>query len=131
MAWHPTGRAQVNARKPQALAVCDRCGLTYNLVSLTWQYQWQGMQLQNLRILVCDTCLDKPQVQLRTIILPPDPLPVFNPRPEAYDTEVPSNMIEMDESSIFVTMGGVPLVMMSKGTPSPNPDDPYLIPEDF
>ena len=46
--------------------------------------QWSGSQLQNLRLLVCDTCLDVPQQQLRSIVLPPDPLPVFNPRPENF-----------------------------------------------
>jgi hypothetical protein len=45
--------------------------------------------MQNLRILVCrDTgggCLDVPsEAALRTIVLPPDPPPVFNARPEAY-----------------------------------------------
>lgn len=88
------------------------------------------MQLQNLRLLVCDTCLDVPSLQLKTIILPPDPLPVFNPRPEAYDTIVPSNMITMG-GHWLVTMTGRPLVMMSKVTPTPDPNSPYLIPADF
>lgn len=88
------------------------------------------MQLQNLHILVCDTCLDIPSIQLKTIILPPDPLPVFNPRPEQYDTEVPSNMTTLD-GIWFVTTGGTEIVMMSKVTPTPDPNDPYLIPADF
>lgn len=131
MAWHPSGRARVSARRPEALAVCDRCGLTYNLVDLKWQFQWQGIELQNLRILVCDDCLDRPQIQLRTIILPPDPIPVLNPRPEPYQSEVPSNFIKLDASAIFVTMTGTPIVMMSKVTPSPDPNDPVLFPADF
>lgn len=88
------------------------------------------MQLQNLRILVCDTCLDIPAIQLKTIILPPDPLPVFNPRPEAYEDEVGSNMTTL-ESIWFATMSGTPIVMMSQITPTPDPNDPYLIPADF
>lgn len=128
--WHPTGRGRVSSRTPRALAVCDRCGLTYNLKDLKWQMQWQGMQLQNLRILVCKPCLDRPSIQLKTIILPPDPLPVFNPRPEAYDAEVGSNMTTMSDVW-FATMAGVPLVMVSQITPTPNPNDSYLIPEDF
>jgi len=35
--------------------------------------------------LVCKSCLDVPQEQLRTIILPPDPVPISNPRPENYE----------------------------------------------
>jgi hypothetical protein len=128
--FHPTGRAIVSPRKPDALGVCDRCGFSYNLKNLRWQYQWQGLQLQNLRILVCRTCLDVPQIQLKTIILPPDPLPVLNPRPEPYDAEVPSYISEQDGTHL-VTMDGVNLVTIREVTPSPDPDNPYLVPPDF
>lgn len=83
------GRASINARSPKALGVCDRCGALYNLNALQWQFEWAGTKLQNLRLLVCKSCLDVPQEQLRTIVLPPDPVPVMNPRPEPYDEEVP------------------------------------------
>jgi hypothetical protein len=78
------GKARVDPTNPQAFAICDRCGGLYNHVDLQWQHQWIGPQLQNLRILVCEKCLDRPQEQLRTIILPPDPLPIYNARPERY-----------------------------------------------
>jgi hypothetical protein len=78
------GRARVNTRWPQAIGVCDRCGAQYNHVDLSWQYQWVGPRIQNLRLLVCESCNDKPAEQLRTIILPPDPVPIMNPRPEMY-----------------------------------------------
>lgn len=76
-------RGEVSAQYPRALAICDRCGARYNHFQLSWQYQWAGPRLRNVRILVCETCLDTPQEQLRTIILPPDPMPIMNPRPEA------------------------------------------------
>jgi hypothetical protein len=78
------GRAAINPQSPRALGVCDRCGALYNHHELQPQYQWAGPQLQNLRILVCRDCLDVPQMQLRTVILPADPLPIDNPRPENY-----------------------------------------------
>ena len=78
------GRFSVDPTSPRAKGVCDRCGALYQLSSLRWQYQFQGPKLQNLRILACSDCLDKPQEQLRTFILPPDPEPVQNPRPENY-----------------------------------------------
>lgn len=57
----------------------------YNHDQLQWQWDWQqGPRLFNLRILVCPTCLDKPQESGRTIVLPPDPVPIRNPRPENY-----------------------------------------------
>lgn len=81
----PHGNAQISARAPRALGVCDRCGSLYNLDTLQWQWDWQqGPRLFNLRILVCRSCLDVPQESGRTIVLPPDPVPVANPRPENY-----------------------------------------------
>ena len=81
----PHGRGvDVDVLAPRAQATCDRCGGHYNHWKLQYQYQWQGPKLQNRRILVCRDCLDVPQEQLRTIIIPPDPIPIDNPRPEAY-----------------------------------------------
>jgi hypothetical protein len=78
------GRARVSIRNPQAQAVCDRCGIWYNHVDLKWQFDWAGASLINKRILVCDSCYDDPQQQLRAITLPADPVPIINPRVEAY-----------------------------------------------
>lgn len=75
------GRARTNPSNPQAHAFCDRCGGRYNHVNLTWQLDWAGVGMINKRILVCRTCLDTPQSQLRSIVLPPDPIPILNPRP--------------------------------------------------
>jgi hypothetical protein len=83
MSNRPHGRFTVDPTSPRARGVCDRCGFWYQLNQLQWQYQWAGARLQNLRILVCPGCTDKPQIQLKSIIIPPDPLPVMNPRPEA------------------------------------------------
>lgn len=76
--------ATVDPANPRARAVCDRCGFIYNHYQLTWQYQWVGPRMANLRILVCPSCNDRPQEQLRTIILPPDPVPIMDPRAESY-----------------------------------------------
>lgn len=78
------GRARISARTPRAAGQCDRCGLIYNHVNLQWQYDWRGASLQNLRLLVCDTCLDVPQQQLRAIVVPADPVPIQNPRTTDY-----------------------------------------------
>lgn len=80
------GRARISSRNPRAAAQCDRCGLIYSHSDLQWQYQWAGASLQNLRILVCHTCNDVPQQQLRAIIVPADPVPIVNPRTTDYVT---------------------------------------------
>lgn len=97
MSWRFHGRAQVDPDSPRAFAICDRCGFLYNHQDLRWQFEWVGPQLQNLRLLVCETCLDQPQEQLRTIILPPDPLPILNARPEFY---------AIDEIDFLTTQAG-------------------------
>ena len=78
------GRARVSSRNPQAFGVCDRCGMWYNHADLQWQFDWAGASLINKRILVCETCYDDPQQQLRAIVLPADPEPIINPRTEPY-----------------------------------------------
>jgi hypothetical protein len=79
-----SGRARTSASSPQAFAVCDRCGIWYNHVNLRWQFDYRGTTLQNIRLLVCNTCYDTPQSQLRAIVLPADPVPIINPRVESY-----------------------------------------------
>lgn len=78
------GRARISPKNPQAAGVCDRCGRVFNHVNLSWQFDWAGAGLINKRILVCDPCLDTPQQQLRSIVLPADPPVIMNARPEYY-----------------------------------------------
>ena len=123
---YPHGRASISARSPRALGVCDRCGFLYNLNQLKWQHEWSGVKLQNLRLLVCAGCLDVPQEQLRAIVLPPDPVPVMNPRPEAYDVEVPSFMgtnassFSVSSANLVTASSSADLTMMIRVTPYPD-----------
>src|SRR5690349_1475255 len=85
MAWTRYTNASVSADTPRALGTCDRCGFVYQRDRLAWQLDWRGPRMQNLRILVCPTCLDTPQQNgQRVIILPPDPVPIMNPRPDPH-----------------------------------------------
>lgn len=80
-----SGKARTSRISPQAHAICDRCGGRYNHVDLAWQYDWAGASIINKRILVCNRCMDNPQQQLRAIVLPADPVPILNPRPEQFE----------------------------------------------
>src|SRR5687767_9632861 len=85
MAWVRYSRASVNSQSPRALGCCDRCGFDWNRYRLTPQSDWRGPRLQNLGILVCPDCLDIPQQNgQRTILLPPDPVPILNPRQDPH-----------------------------------------------
>jgi hypothetical protein len=44
--------------------------------------------------------MDQPQEQLRTVILPPDPLPIWNPRPQNYDQMEIDYVITQDGSGL-------------------------------
>lgn len=83
------GRARTDVNNPIAQACCDRCGFWYSHNMLNWQYEYRGRTLQNIRILVCEICTDKPNEQLKPRIIPPDPVPIANARvePFAYDSE--------------------------------------------
>lgn len=79
------GRARTQPKSPQAHAICDRCNFRYNFVDLRVQYEWRGATLGPIgNILVCDTCYDTPQEQLRATVLPADPVPIIDARPELY-----------------------------------------------
>lgn len=81
----PHGDAEISANSPRALGVCDRCGRLTNRDRLQTQWDWQfGPRLRDLRLWVCASCYDIPQISGRTIVLPPDPVPIQNPRPEDY-----------------------------------------------
>lgn len=83
------GRASINSQRPEAFGVCDKCGFMFNHKELSWDYDWRGPRLQNLRTLVCRACQDVPQANgQKTFILPPDPPSIANARPEYY---VPAN----------------------------------------
>lgn len=80
------GRASVSTTNPRAFGICDRCGFLYNHHELQWQFDYRGAALINIRLLVCEACLDVPQNQLRNIIVPADPTPIMNARVQDYVT---------------------------------------------
>lgn len=104
-----SGRARTSATNPQAHAICDRCGFRYNRVDLNWQYDWRGASLQNIRILVCNTCMDTPQEQLRAIVVPADPVPIDQPRTQDF-AQAETN---------YQTISGPPTIDPVTGIPIP------------
>lgn len=124
MAWRPHGHARVSSRYPNAAGVCDRCGRMFNRIDLRYQFDWAGTRLQNKRILVCDTgCYDIPQEQLRARILTPDPLPIYNPRPEpfaplGFNTEQTNHLAVPGGALMLTAPDGFTVLV----TPGNNPD---------
>lgn len=99
------GRARTSAKNPQAFAVCDRCGIWYNHVNLRFQYDWRGASLQNIKLLVCNTCYDEPQSQLRAIVVPADPVPITNPRIQDFVTAETNYRTTSGQNTVDPTTG--------------------------
>jgi len=100
MSYRPHGRARVNPSNPQAFAVCDRCGTFYNRIDLTTQMDWAGTRLVSKNLEVCSSCLDQPAPFKRAFTLPPDPVPVRDPRPHDRSNA---------NDSFIATEGGSPI----------------------
>lgn len=102
------GRARTSSSNPQAHAICDRCGFRYNRVDLNWQYDWRGAALQNVRILVCNTCMDTPQEQLRAIVVPADPVPIDQPRTQDF-VQAETNYQTITAPATIDPITGIPI----------------------
>lgn len=123
MAWRFHSQAYASQTRPEAWGQCDRCNRTYLHKNLTFQKKWQGIQLANLFVLVCWECYDKPQENIRTLIIPPDPIPIMNARPEQYSAEVPSFLMTEDRSGLL-TEDGQAIIWEITDTPNPDPNNP-------
>lgn len=77
--------APTNPFSPEPVGICRRCGFLWPLAQLDEQYQWLGPKLGKILTRVCrKNCLDRPQEQLRTIVIGPDPVPPFDASPYFY-----------------------------------------------
>jgi hypothetical protein len=124
------GRARTSTANPEAHAICDRCGFRYNWVDLRWQYDWRGASLQNIRILVCKRCQDKPQEQLRAIVVPADPMPITDARVQDFvaastDYQTTSTFtidpltgIPIPSTTVVVDQNGDPVTLQPYGSPT-------------
>lgn len=77
----PHGRARIDPNDPRHTAPCQRCGTPYNRDDLSMQSRWSGQNLIATGFWVCQTCLDVPNPQERTLVLPPDPPPLTDALP--------------------------------------------------
>lgn len=118
MAHRPHPRGASNDPHLGPWSACDYCGFSFNLSKLQFQYDFMGGSTpQNLGFLVCSKCLDGLQYQNKLLVLPPDPAPIFNTRPENYTVDE-TNWLTTEDEDILTTEDGVDLI-----TTIPNPAD--------
>lgn len=75
----------IDPNDPRAVGVCDGCGFWVNHRDLRQHMAYRGGSVPVWDgLLVCDTCYDvpNPAPQFKRLVLPPDPVPVENPRVE-------------------------------------------------
>ena len=99
------GRARVSSRSPRAAGQCDRCGFLYSHSDLRWQFDYAGAGLINKRMLVCRRCEDLPQNQLRSFVIPADPVPIQNPRVPNYAEAASNTRVTSGQNTIDPTTG--------------------------
>lgn len=87
MSYRFHGRARINPSAPRAVGMCDRCGFVYSLSDLQPQMRYAGTRLIDTGLKVCPTCMLTPNPHTKTIVPPPDPLPVHDPRPLIFDID--------------------------------------------
>lgn len=99
-------------------AVCSDCGFNWSLSSLHWQYDFAGTSVPiNKGWLRCPRCITPVNYQKQLIIIPPDPPPIFNTRPETYTVDE-TNWLVTDDGTIIATASDQTII-----TSVPNPDE--------
>lgn len=99
--------ARINPNWSEKASQCQRCGDIYNTVDLSPQYIWGGLQLINTNVYVCWRCLDVPNPQQRTVILPADPPPTLFARQIYFPSEendyrvTEDGVIRVDETQTY------------------------------
>jgi hypothetical protein len=81
MTYRPHGKhVTIDADSPEALGICDYTGFVHNRKDLIKQMEWRGNALVWTGFFVGRDYADVPNEQLRPPLLPPDPVPIRNPR---------------------------------------------------
>lgn len=82
--WRYHSRAKINPYSPQGHGTCDRCSQIVTRAAMIWEMEYRGNSLMKTGFLVCQRCLDVPYQGRRPIIIPADPVPMKDPRPENF-----------------------------------------------
>lgn len=81
MSYRPKGKhVTIDENNPEALGICDYSNMVFKRKDLVRQMEYRGQGLVWTGFMVGRPYLDKPNPQLKPPILPPDPIPVIDPR---------------------------------------------------
>lgn len=108
MRRHPR-RTTTDPTQPSAWGTCDRSGFILDHRNMRQQFEWAGTKLINKQLLVAPDMEDRPNRQLGTIILPPDPVPILNARPENYYVEEQTIRLQQNGQARYQMNGQIRL----------------------
>ena len=118
---HPRGTTRNPADGPWT--ACDDCGFLYSQNRMAFQYDFYGGTVpQNSGFLKCPTCMDDLAYQFKLLILPPDPKPIMNTRPENYFVDETDFRVTQ-EDEVRVTEDGEDRVIIERLGGDGNVDD--------
>lgn len=125
MTFRPHPKYASNSAKNGPWTTCDVCGFIDSHSRMQWQYDYRGGNSPvNVRILKCPRCVDALRFQAKLVILPPDPRPIMNTRPESYVVDE-TNWLTTQDSEIIDTQAGDNFI-----TSIPNPASQAVSGED-
>lgn len=118
MTYRPSPKYASKDARRGSWTTCDECGFLWNLSRMQFQYDFMGGSVpQNTGYLVCPRCLDDLNYQRQLLIIPPDPPPIANTRPEPYAVDE-TDWLTTEDGDILTTESDDPLI-----TDIPNPAD--------
>jgi hypothetical protein len=117
----------IDRQNPEASGRCDGGGEIRKLSELKQQMAWVGNKLVWTGMMKCARHLDRPQEQDRLLVLPADPQPVTNPRPDIDAGFVDSALTYPDGTAVVGTRSSDWLTsLLAESTwtpPAPTLDD--------
>jgi hypothetical protein len=102
-------RAVEDPLRPEARAICMRCGMIYNRADLRPQLRQSPGTLTPTQLYVCYSCYDDPAPFMRTVWFPVDPPNISFPSPEFYTIDEHGSYPPAPTPGVQYMLGGLPL----------------------
>lgn len=126
MSYRPSPKYASKDARRGPWTTCPQCGLIWNLCDMQFQFDFQGgVAPINTNLLRCPKCITPLTWQRQLIVIPPDPPPIFNTRPEPYTVDE-TNWLTTQDYDIFETVDGSEEYITSMPNPATAGNTSYL-----
>jgi hypothetical protein len=126
VSYRPQPKYASSDAKRGAWTTCDVCGFIWNQSDMAFQFDFLGGSVpQSTGYLKCPKCMDALNYQRQLIIIPPDPPPLFNLRPENYTVDE-TNWLTTQDGDIIQTVDSSEPYITSIPNPAEEANTCYL-----